>query len=274
LGADVGATLAKLAIRAPNGRTHFELAPARALDRVAGQITATTTQCVGLTGGGAPALATLLPSDTTAVDEFEAWAAGARMLLAAADLPREEEFLLVSLGTGTSALRVDPDSVTRVGGTALGGGTLMGLGRALTGVHDFADLAAMARDGDRRRVDLLVSDIYRSGKLPLPGDLNAASFGKLARNDAEPADPRDLAHAVVGLVGENVALVCCGLAAVAGLNQIVFGGSTLRENPALAEILVVLCLGMGREAVLLPQGEFAGALGALELANSSASTSV
>ncbi len=264
-GADVGATLAKLAIRDTAGNTSFELAPAAELDPLAKRMRAAGSARIGLTGGGAPELATLLGLDTEPVVEFEAWSVGARAMLGELGIDCDA-FLLISLGTGTSAILVRGDTATRVGGTALGGGTLMGLGATLTGVSRFEDFAALARDGDRRRVDLLVSDIYREGWGELPGGLNAASFGKLARPREPKAAAPDLAHAVTGLVGENVALICCGLAAAAGVKQIVFGGSTLRENPSLAEILVLLCAAAGREAVMLRQGEFTGALGALELA--------
>lgn len=264
----MGATLAKLALRGPDGVTRYELLPAGALERVAARIASVRPRRVGLTGGGATRLASLLDPGTAAVDEFRAWAHGARGLLREQGVGADGDFLLVSLGTGTSALRVGRSAV-RVGGTALGGGTLMGLGRALTGAQSYAELTELARAGDRRRVDLLVADIYRGGDAPLPGELNAASFGKLGDGDASRADARDLAHAVVGLVGENVALICCGLAAAAGVGRIVFGGSTLRENPALTEILTLLCTALGREPVLLAKGEFAGALGALELVTGS-----
>jgi type II pantothenate kinase len=267
LGVDVGATLAKLAIARGEGRVEFRLAPAHAIEQLALEVEALAPDRVGLTGGGALPLSRLLSLDTAPVGEFEAWGAGSRALLREEELAAGERHLLVSLGTGTSAMLVDGERVTRVGGTALGGGTLLGLGAALTGVSDFAGLVSLAGGGDRRRVDLLVSDIYRAGALPLPGDLTAASFGKLAApaRDGAPA-PRDLAHAVIGLVGENVGLICGALALAAGVKHVVFGGTTLRGNPALVEILRGLCAGMGREAVFLRDGEFAGAQGALEVA--------
>ncbi len=164
-------------------------------------------------------------------------------------------------------MRVEGTRVARVGGTALGGGTILGLGAALVGTADFADLASLAHRGDRRRVDLLVSEIYRTGDSPLPGDLNASSFAKLALGSANETPARaDLAHAIMGLVGENVALICNGLAAAAGVKRIVFGGTSLRGNESLVEILRVLTAAEGREAILLPNGEYAGALGAMELA--------
>jgi type II pantothenate kinase len=154
---------------------------------------------------------------------------------------------VVSVGTGTSALLVEPGRVTRAGGTALGGGTIMGLGAALCGERDFDAIAALAARGDRRRVDLLIRDIYPGGDFLLPGDINAASFAKLARADQEPADTADLAHGIMGLVGENVGLICTGIAARLDLSLIAFGGSALRDNPALTAILGGLCAVLGRK---------------------------
>ena len=77
----------------------------------------------------------------------------------------------------------------------------------------------------------------------------------------------------MGLVGENVALICCGLAAATKVERIVFGGSTLRENDALVEILGGACRALGRDPLFLPGGEFAGAIGALELCGPGAAVS-
>jgi type II pantothenate kinase len=159
------------------------------------------------------------------------------------------------------------DEVIRVGGTALGGGTLFGLGAALTGSRSFDQVIELASGGDRRNVDLLVSDIYPSGELPLPGDLNAASFAKLANPDiADRTDPADLAHAVIGMVGENIGLICGSLAASVNVKRIVYGGSTLRNNSPLVDVLHVMATVGGQEAVFLKTPEYAGALGALSLA--------
>jgi type II pantothenate kinase len=267
LGIDVGATFAKLAIARGEGRVEFRLTPAHAIERLALEVEALAPERIGVTGGGALPLSRSLSLDTAAVGEFEAWGAGSHSLLEREGQVTGERHLLVSLGTGTSVMLVDGDQVARVGGTALGGGTLLGLGAALTGERDFERLVSLAAEGDRRRVDLLVSDIYRAGGIPLPGDLTAASFGKLAAGArGEPPAARDLAHAVVGLVGENVGLICCSFALMTGVKRIVFGGTTLRGNPALVETLRGLCARMGRDSHFLRDGEFAGALGALEIA--------
>jgi len=263
-GADVGATLVKLALRDASGATETLAVPAAALDAAAERIREIGSEDVGLTGGGAPKLAERVALPSITVGEFEAWAAGARALLED-DMPPAERFLLVSMGTGTSIMLVEPDGVSRVGGTALGGGTVVGLGAAMLGEHDFETIAALAREGDRRRVDLLVSDIYPDGDSPLPGDVNAASFGKLAQPGAAPVARADLANAIMGLVGENVGLLTAGLAARHGTERVVFGGSTLRGNPTLAEIVGGLCRVLGHLPLFPPEGQYAGALGALTL---------
>jgi type II pantothenate kinase len=268
VGADAGSSLTKLAIRRDGGPLRLEHAPAKAIERVARQVESLRPERVGVTGGGAPRLAGLMQLDTTPVGEFDAWAAGARELLRMQGAGSDAAFLLVSVGTGTSALLVDGGRTLRVGGTALGGGTLLGLGAALTGVVDFEELVALAEAGDRGRVDLRISDVYPDGLEGLPGAATAACFGKLAGLAAsgDRSDPRDLAGALVGLVGENVALLCNALAAQAGVRRIVFGGSALRGNQPLVRLLVGLTAALGREPVLLAHGEYTGAVGALLLA--------
>lgn len=268
VGVDAGATLAKIAVREPGGAIAHRLLPAAAESAVEEAVAALGAERVGLAGGGATRLLARLRArgvDAVQVNEFAAWGSGAQALLGE-DAAPGEPYLLVSLGTGTSVMLADGLAVSRVGGTALGGGTVVGLGSLLLGSSDFARIAALAARGDRRRVDLLVSDIYRAGEIPLTGDLTAANFGKLARAGGEPTRPEDLAQAVMGLVGENVSLICAGLGAARRTRRVVFGGSTLRGNPALRQVLERITGALGHAVVFLEAGEYAGAVGALRLA--------
>lgn len=271
VGVDVGATLAKIVVRTPGEAPRFHFMPAAALGDLAERVEEHRGASVGVTGGGASELLRMLSSGPLPVNEFAAWGAGSTALLRdqLGQNPGTERHLVVSVGTGTSVMLVDGMSVTRVGGTALGGGTVVGLGSLLTGVSTFARIAELATQGRRRNVDLLVSDIYRAGEIPLTADLTAASFGKLSLAGAEPPAPADLAHALMGLVGENIALLCGGLAVASQVRRIVFGGSTLRANPALQDVLRDITRAVGREPVFLASGEHAGALGALLLAERS-----
>jgi type II pantothenate kinase len=273
-GVDLGATLVK-AVAVPVDRPlpSFEtfVAPAgdeRLLDAF---LLRHTLRLVAATGGGATSLADrLMPArPVLVVDEFASWGAGEPILTGRAGLALAYPHLLVSLGTGTSILRMDEDgTVARVGGTALGGGTLRGLGRLLLGTDDHDRLVALAATGDRRHVDLLVGDLYRPGGIALVPDLTAANFGKAIEPRAD-----DVAHALLGLVGENVALLAGQIAVALASSadggatrrrpDVLYAGSTLRNNPLLVEILGGVTALVGAQASFLPLGEFTGALGAL-----------
>lgn len=273
-GVDLGATLVKaVAVPADQPLGSFEtfVAPAgdeRLLDAF---LLRHPLRHVAATGGGASVLADRLgPTRNVAVvDEFASWGAGEPLLTTRAGLALGHPHLLVSLGTGTSILRMGGDGVVaRVGGTALGGGTLRGLGRLLLGTDDHERLVALAATGDRRHVDLLVGDLYRPGGIALVPDLTASNFGKVHEPRAA-----DVAHALLGLVGENVALLAGQIASSLASSaddgtprrrpDVLYAGSTLCNNPLLVEILGSVTALVGAQASFLPLGEFTGALGSL-----------
>ena len=279
IGIDAGATLAKIAVTGSGSAVAYETLPSAQLAEVIDVIARHQPEAVGLTGCGARAIEARLgdrQADGTArFQEFDAWGAGAHAQLGdehAGAFDETEPYLLISLGTGTSVMRVEGGQVLRVGGTALGGGTVLGLGVALTGCSSFAELCGWASDGDRSKIDLLVSDIYEEGEIPLPGETTAAAFGSLSRWLAEGRDDslapsrEDLAMGVMSLVAENVGLVCAGVSAMTQTRRWVFGGGTLTDNPAMQGILLRVASNMGMQAHLLPHGGHAGARGALELA--------
>ena len=263
VGVDAGATLSKIVIDDGRGGLRHELRSSRDREGVAEFLGGLACSHVGITGGGARWLADRLDCSVSLVDEFEAWSLGAQTQQG----PSTEPYLLVSLGSGTSILRVESSGHTsRVGGTALGGGSVTGLGAALVGTRNFEELCDMAERGDKSRADLIVSDIYRDGDINLPGDLTAASFGKLSREAAgevPASSPADRAAALMSMIGENVGLICAGLAAIHGAKRVVFGGSTLTGNTILTNVLTVVVMFNGSQAVFLEDGAYTGAIGAL-----------
>ena len=206
VGVDAGATLCKVVRKAETLETRtFD---SRDLTGVHRTILDWKPERVATTGGGAARLGAVAGAQVIRIPEFQAWAAGAPILADLEGIELPPCYLLVSLGTGISILLIENGAPRRIGGSALGGGSLLGLGRLLLGVERFDQITALAARGDRRRVDLLVGDIYPdASELPLPADLNAASFGKLGSRE-----PADVAHALVGMLGENTALLCGQLA--------------------------------------------------------------
>lgn len=266
IGLDLGATLIKIAVL-PDGAPIREfrgfVVAGDELRSLAERVAGGPPAALAATGGGAARLAALLPPNRRPrlVDEFVAWGRGEAALSDDAAASGDPH-LLVSLGTGTSVLRVSQGAVTRVGGTAVGGGTLRGLGALLLGVDDADALADLAGRGDARRVDLLVGDLYSGGGIALMPDLTAANFGKLASRA-----PEDVAAALVRLVGETVALVAGGLASTLEARHarvdVVFAGTTISGQPVLREVLAATARLVGCEPRFPARGAFFGALGAL-----------
>jgi type II pantothenate kinase len=276
VGLDLGATLVKcVVVPANDGLDSFETAlfPAADAAGLASFLSRRTLRRLAVTGAGARGFIEttghLLPSIAVdQVGEFAAWHAGERTLLRQADFVPTEPHLLVSVGTGTSILAVEKNGVTRLGGTALGGGTLHGLGQLLVGESDHDRLAQLASEGARTGVDLLVSDLYRQGEIALDADLTAANFGRVD----SPARSA-LAQSVTRLVAENVGLLAGALATRLAATasprpaserlDVVYAGSTLARHEKLRDILTFATDLAGARARFLPHGEFVGAIGAL-----------
>ncbi len=223
---------------------------------------------MGTTGAGGAAWAERLGGSipATYLEEFQAWADGADHLLASQRIQVERPYLVVSIGTGTSAIAASQGPAERAGGCALGGGTLRGLGQLLLGTSDHDEISQLAAKGSRFGIDLEIADLYPE----IPRGFTASNFGGNARIGAQRHRREDLAHALTVLVGENVSILCCAIAQGRGIHHIAFGGGTLRDNPACWEIIDRMARVRGFNAIALPEGEYAGAEGALLAAQQSA----
>src|SRR5262249_27987812 len=144
VGADAGATLCKLVLPAPTELLTVKF-PSRDISALRACLREWKPQRVIATGGGATRLARELQGlDVRTVPEFSAWARGAPLLAARNGLELPEKYLVAAVGTGTSVLLLEPGRARRIGGSALGGGTLMGLAKLLLGVDSFDEVCALA----------------------------------------------------------------------------------------------------------------------------------
>ncbi len=71
----------------------------------------------------------------------------------------------------------------------------------------------------------------------------------------------------MGLIGENLGIICTSLARAAKLDTIVYCGSTFDENSALEQVLSFATVAFGGQATYLPLGAYCGAIGAASLAS-------
>mmetsp|Transcript_24977 Transcript_24977/g.61480 ORF Transcript_24977/g.61480 Transcript_24977/m.61480 type:complete len:695 (+) Transcript_24977:150-2234(+) len=182
-------------------------------------------------------------------------------------------YLLVTIGTGVSILRVDgPRKHERISGSSIGGGTYWGLIRLLTDVEDFEAVMRLAEKGDPAKVDMMVGDIYGKDskaleKLGLPSDIVASSFGKLVAKE-DPASglkQEDLARALLLMVTNNIGQVAYLNAQLHKTTRIYFVGNFLRSNMISQRRLsyAINYWSKGKmEALFLEHEGYFGALGA------------
>jgi type II pantothenate kinase len=174
---------------------------------------------VAATGAGARGLPdTLLGRPVLKVDEFTAIGVGG------SSLAGKDSALVVSLGTGTAMVSVRGSKIEHVGGTGVGGGTLLGLARHLLGVSRIETLEAMAARGDLSRINLTVGDIAGGPLGDLPPTSTASNFGKIG---SDPA-PEDKALAIINMIAEVVAVLSLSHARACGQKDIVLTGKLTR----------------------------------------------
>lgn len=172
--------------------------------------------------------------------------------------------LVVSCGTGTAMVMADRDLGTyrHVSGTAVGGGTLVGLGHALLGERDAQALADLAADGDASGVDTTLGEVLGGGVGDLPPEATAVNLGRLV-DLAEPPAPADLAAGLVAMVGQVIALLAINAARAHDLADVVATGRLAQLAPVRATFDAVADLYHRPRFVVPPAGARATAMGAV-----------
>ena len=132
---------------------------------------------------------------TYKVDEFSANGVGGGYFAEG-----KEDFMVVSMGTGTSFVRVQNRIPTHLGGIGIGGGTITGLSKLMLNTDDVDKIQEMASEGNVAHIDLRIGDISNK---PLPGldlEITASNFGKASSR----ADCEDKAAGIVHMVIETI----------------------------------------------------------------------
>ena len=261
IGIDAGGSLTKI-VSIRDGQREYHMTD---LDGAV-EMARTLTDCDGiyLTGCRAGTVESHLPDSLKdrihRANELEAFWAGAHKMLSDEGRP-SESFVLVAFGTGTSVFTVSQGKGTRTAGTGVGGGTLTGLSHLMLGTADFESIMKLASQGNRRRVDLMVSDLYPDASTsPVLNELTAANFGSKCIDQAAKAD---IASAILQLVVETIAVISIQVARDHGIDTIVVAGSPSR-HPLVRERFKELGSLLGHDLfAFLQHGPYCGALGAV-----------
>ena len=131
---------------------------------------------------------------TSRCDEFVADALGARYE------SHLDHAIVVSMGTGTSFVMCRGDEFKHIGGIGIGGGTLQGLSRIMLNTSDIKQVSELAKQGNIRKINLLIGDISAQPLPGLPMEATASLFAH-AKNDASR---EDIACGIITMVLQSI----------------------------------------------------------------------
>lgn len=192
------------------------------------------------------------------VDEFNAIAYGGLIL------SKFEKANVVSIGTGTTIVYSDLKTIKRIGGTGLGGGTLVGLGSAILSdignkereITNFKTLIDMAKLGDKSNVDLMIGDINKGNIGNMTSDITAANFAATNKK----ANKYDYISAALNMILENISLL---VKAVCNDEPVVYIG-TMVSDEYVRECLYKIADYTGSKIMFVEDSEYAIVIGAWE----------
>ena len=143
-----------------------------------------------------------------------------------------DEAIVVSMGTGTALIHAKKEdgkhTFEYLGGTGVGGGTLVGLCRRLVGVDTIEHIEQLASEGDLNNVDLRIKDISQNHSYHgINENLTASNFGKVS----DMATPSDLALGITNMVAETIGMLSIFAARSFGLKEIVLIGNLTTIDP-------------------------------------------
>lgn len=143
------------------------------------------------------------------------------------------EAIVVSMGTGTAlnhAKKIGENQyeIKYLGGTGVGGGTLVGLSGKLVGVETIEHIEQLAQAGNLDNIDLKIKDISHNHNYHgINENLTAANFGKVS----DMATPADLALGISNMVAETIAMLAVFAARACSIKDIVLIGNLTNIKP-------------------------------------------
>ena len=213
--------------------------------------------CVMMTGAGSGTIDKPIYSvKCTSVSEFSCIGNGGLYL------SKLDEAVVVSMGTGTALVYAKRNGkkieTQYLGGTGVGGGTLVGLTRKILGVDTIEHIEQLCEGGNLDNVDLRIKDISGAGKYNgVSDDLTAANFGKLS----DIASKHDIALGIANMVAETVGMIALFAAKNYNVKNIVLTGNLAAVKP-IRESLLALNKSFDVNYLIPENANFATVIGA------------
>jgi type II pantothenate kinase len=169
-----------------------------------------------ITGAGASKIGNnLFGIPTEKVDEISAIGIGGMFLSG------RENIIIANIGTGTAIIEAKKDKISHLGGSGVGGGTILGLAKKLLSMSSFNGIMELAGQGNLNQVDLLLEDIMEGDISFLNKESTASNFGKMldtARNE-------DIALGIINLVYQVIGMLSVFAANSKNIDRVIVTGN-------------------------------------------------
>ena len=166
--------------------------------------------------------------------------------------------LVVSMGTGTAIVHAKKGEMKYLGGTGVGGGTLVGLSKLLTQAESIEHIVEYANTGDLANIDLRIKDITAKDSMSgLLDELTASNFG----NVSDVASKGDIALGILNMVYETVGMVSIFAARGCGVKDIVLTGNLTRLEYCKRKFDEFNHMNYGVNFIIPKMSEFATVIG-------------
>ena len=131
--------------------------------------------------------------------------------------------IITSCGTGTALVYAENGEEPKyLGGTGVGGGTLVGLSKKLLAMDNVDHVSNLAKNGSIDKVDLKIKDITKQDIVPGFGDIMTASnFGLMD----DRATKEDIALGLINMVFETIGMISIFAARNYKIRDIVLTGN-------------------------------------------------
>jgi type II pantothenate kinase len=262
IGIDIGSTTTK-AVSIENGRL------ARKIKTKASDAVTSATGALGkmivesgmkmadierimITGAGASKIKNdIFGIPTVRIDEIRAIGIGGIFLSG------QDHIIIANIGTGTAIIEAGPEGISHLGGSGVGGGTILGLAKKLLPITDFNGVMELAETGNLNQVDLLLEDIMETDISFLNKESTASNFGKML----DTAGSGDIALGIVNLVYQVIGMLSVFAAKSRNLSRVVVTGNG-GKNLIGRKILSVITGMYGISFEYPPDAEYTTAVGA------------
>ena len=188
---------------------------------------------------------------TVKINEFEAIGLGGL------ELTGKKQALVVSMGTGTAFVRATENSIKHIGGSGVGGGTIIGLCSKLTGSRNFDSILHLAEKGNLSKVDLSVGDISKNKIANLKSSTTASNFGKVD----DDANSQDFVVATLNMVYQTIGMLAIFACMNDSLTDVVVTGM-LTNAPQARETFIPLKAMYNIDFTIPKNAIFSTAIGA------------